>query len=187
MGKSAIIPFGGIGEIGGNKFLLIDGDSKLLLDFGKCFERWNRFYDYPFSVPGKGREDFLELLNLGLIPAAKESLEGVYTESLPHKPVSLSEEPITDIQACLFSHVHGDHTGYLALLNRRIKAYLSEAAWRITRTYHEHASARTVENDITGFDVGINVEAFRGKAAKMKGLDIPVTAVAVDHSVPGSY
>ncbi|HID91018.1 TPA: hypothetical protein EYP44_03555, partial [Candidatus Bathyarchaeota archaeon] len=187
MAEAMIIPYGGVGEVGGNKFLLVDGRARLLLDFGKCFAKWNRFYDFPFTMPGREREDFAELLSLGLIPEAKGFLKGLYTEGLPGRPVDRSKERRTEIQACLVSHVHSDHMGYLALLNRRIKAYVSEAAWRVARAYFEHATVRTVEDDISGFEAGDNVVAFRGDVTRLRGLPLPVTAIAVDHSVPGSY
>ncbi|MFQ6086062.1 MAG: MBL fold metallo-hydrolase [Candidatus Bathyarchaeia archaeon] len=187
MKETRIVPYAGVGEIGGNKILVVDKGAKILLDFGKPFSRWNRFYDFPFTVPGKEREDFLELLSLGLIPEPKGDLIGLYTERVPDRATDLSKEPPTDIAACLLSHVHGDHMGYLSLLNRRIRSYASEASWRITRTYYEHSSFKTVEGDIGGFERGVNVEAFRGSVTELKGLDLPAKAVAIDHSVPGAY
>ncbi|GAA5335986.1 MBL fold metallo-hydrolase [Thermus hydrothermalis] len=36
--------FGGWGEIGGNQILLEAADGAVLLDFGKPFARWGRFF-----------------------------------------------------------------------------------------------------------------------------------------------
>ncbi|TMI50598.1 MBL fold metallo-hydrolase [Candidatus Bathyarchaeota archaeon] len=46
---------GGVGEIGGNKFLIRDGDSKLLLDFGMSLGLRGRFFSEPFLAPRDGQ------------------------------------------------------------------------------------------------------------------------------------
>ena len=40
--------YGGVGEIGGNKILLRDGDSKVFLNYRKNFEKERIFYDEPY-------------------------------------------------------------------------------------------------------------------------------------------
>jgi ribonuclease J len=37
--------YGGVNEIGGNKILLKDKDTKIFLDFGKAFSRRVRFFE----------------------------------------------------------------------------------------------------------------------------------------------
>ena len=62
--------YGGINEIGGNKFLLEDGSSRVFLDFGKNFGREKQYFDEPWIRPQ--REE--HLLALGILP----NLPGIY-------------------------------------------------------------------------------------------------------------
>ena len=43
--------YGGVGEIGGNKILVADGDTKILLDFGMNFADRSKFYSTPWLAP----------------------------------------------------------------------------------------------------------------------------------------
>jgi ribonuclease J len=67
-----LIFYGGVNEIGGNKILLEDKDTKLFLDFGMSFGTANKYFS-EFLQPRKcsGLGDFIEF---GLIP----DLQGVY-------------------------------------------------------------------------------------------------------------
>jgi ribonuclease J len=61
--------YGGINEIGGNKILLEDQDTKVFLDFGKDFSRRARFFEeYINPRVANGIEDFL---TMGLLPDVK--------------------------------------------------------------------------------------------------------------------
>ena len=62
--------YGGVGEIGGNKILLRDGDTSIFLDFGKNFERERRFYDEPYLSPREEKH----LIYLGILP----KISGLY-------------------------------------------------------------------------------------------------------------
>ena len=37
--------YGGVNEIGGNKILLEDKDTKVFLDFGKGFSSWETYFE----------------------------------------------------------------------------------------------------------------------------------------------
>ncbi|MFH0847981.1 MAG: MBL fold metallo-hydrolase RNA specificity domain-containing protein [archaeon] len=41
--------YGGVGEIGGNKILVEDQDTRILLDFGMSFGERRKFYSEPFN------------------------------------------------------------------------------------------------------------------------------------------
>ena len=47
--------YGGVDEIGGNKILLKDGDTKVFFDFGMSFSMKKRFYSPPFLSPKSER------------------------------------------------------------------------------------------------------------------------------------
>lgn len=59
--------YGGVEEIGGNKFLLEFGERRIFFDFGKSFGRYGRFFDGVFIKDRVGR-GLLDPLSLGLIP-----------------------------------------------------------------------------------------------------------------------
>src|SRR3990172_8857949 len=64
--------YGGVGQIGGNQFLLEDGETRLLLDFGIPFSERGRFYEeYLKPRPAFG---LLDPLTMGLLPP----LRGLY-------------------------------------------------------------------------------------------------------------
>ena len=43
--------YGGVNEIGGNKFLLTHRNTAVFLDFGKSFNRENKYFDFPLLRP----------------------------------------------------------------------------------------------------------------------------------------
>jgi len=68
--------YGGVNEIGGNKILLQDKDTKVFLDFGMSFSRRGDYFDGWMSPrTATGLRDFLEM---GLIP----NLDRVYRSDL---------------------------------------------------------------------------------------------------------
>ena len=82
--------YGGVKEIGGNKILLQDGDTKIFLDFGMSFSKRGEFFE-EFLTPrtANGIGDFLEM---GLIP----DIKGVYREDLLKHHGRKPEEPEID-------------------------------------------------------------------------------------------
>jgi len=68
--------YGGVNEIGGNKILLQDKDTKIFLDFGMSFGRHKMYFD-KFMKPRSilGINDFIEM---GLVP----DLDNIYREDL---------------------------------------------------------------------------------------------------------
>ncbi len=114
--------FGGVGEIGGNKILLREGDTALLLDFGISYARRGRFYEeYLNPRPAFG---LLDPLAMGLLPP----LEGLYREDMHpgHRPEGLWEHLRgapeyrdlrgVEVAAVLCSHAHLDHCGYISFV-----------------------------------------------------------------------
>jgi len=68
--------YGGVNEIGGNKILLQDKDTKVVLDFGKGFGRRNKFFEeYLNPRTANGIVDFL---TMGLLP----DISGAYRDDL---------------------------------------------------------------------------------------------------------
>jgi ribonuclease J len=73
MGKNVttLTFYGGVNEIGGNKILLQDGDTRIFLDFGMSFAMKKQFYSPPFLSPKSEKS----LQELGILPQVSGSLQ----------------------------------------------------------------------------------------------------------------
>ncbi len=155
--------YGGVGENGGNKILLEDDDTSILLDFGLSFTMRNQYYSVPFLSP----KDERGLLEFGILP----DLKGIYSFD--------SRKP--NIDAVFLSHSHMDHAAYISLLKREIPIYCGETTATILRTISE--------TRLGSFEFNLSNLKFRtfrtGDILKIGELEIE--PVHVDHSVPGSY
>ncbi len=155
--------YGGVNEIGGNKILLQDRDTRVFFDFGMSFAMKKQFYSPPFLSPKSEKS----LQELGILPRIK----GVYKFD-PSPP---------EIDAVFLSHGHLDHSAYLSFIKREIPVYCGETTRTIIQTLSD------VRRADLEFSVGdIKFKAFRtGKKIKVGGLE--VEPCHVDHSVPGAY
>jgi ribonuclease J len=94
--------YGGVNEVGGNKFLLAYRDTQVFLDFGKSFERENKFFDFPLLQPFY----ISDLKKIQAIP----DLKGLYKDN----------PGASEVDGVLVTHPHVDHFGYISLLNGKI-------------------------------------------------------------------
>ena len=161
--NSTFIALGGVGEIGGNKFLIRDGDTRILLDFGVSYADRRRFYSEPLLSP----RDEKELFEFGMLP----KLQGLYK----------FEESEPSIQGVFLSHSHGDHSACISFLNRKIPVYCGETTATIIRALYE-TRTKSLEADISG----LKFETFR-TGSKIRLGSIEVEPIHVDHSVPAAY
>jgi ribonuclease J len=161
--KTSLTFYGGVNEIGGNKILLQDGDTKVFLDFGMSFNQKRLYYSPPFLSPKSEKS----LLELGILP----KLEGVY--KFDKKPPK--------VNGVFLSHGHMDHSAYLSFINREIPVYCGETTQIILQALGE---TRRIDLEFNVEDVVFN--PFRtGKVVKLGDLEIE--PFHVDHSVPGAY
>ena len=161
--ETSLVFYGGVNEIGGNKVLVKDGDTKVFFDFGMSFGLRNKFYSSPFLSPRSVKS----LQELGILP----ELEGVYRFD--------DSEPSVD--AVFVSHAHLDHAAYLSFIKREIPVYCGETTRIILSALSEVRRAE-LEFDVGGLDF----RSFRtGDRIRVGGL--VVEPVHVDHSVPGAY
>ncbi len=112
---------GGVGEIGGNKILLEDEGSGLLLDFGISYTRRGMFFEEylkPRTAAG-----LTDLLVTGVLPAVPGLYRRDLLEMAQHHALPVHDEPAA--QAVLLSHAHLDHAGHIAFLDERIPVYCS--------------------------------------------------------------
>ncbi|MGI0058093.1 MAG: MBL fold metallo-hydrolase [Nitrosarchaeum sp.] len=179
--------YGGVNEIGGNKILLQDKDTKVFLDFGKSFSRRATYFEeYLNPRTSNGIVDFLAM---GLVP----DISGVYRDDLMVMAGRKPQEP--DIDAILLTHAHADHADYISFLHEDIPIHMGSACHLILKALSERAS-RTLEREILDYkprpynikDLSIKrkINEFRtGDKFKINSLEIE--PIHVDHSVPGAY
>ena len=160
---TSLIFYGGVNEIGGNKILLKDRDTQILLDFGMSFSLRDQYYSIPFLSPRNEKD----LLEFGILP----SLEGAYKFD--------SKE--ARIDAVFLSHSHMDHSAYISFLKRKIPIYCGETTETILKAYSV-LRLSSLEFDLEGLEF----RTFRtGDHLKIGSIEIE--PIHVDHSVPGSY
>jgi ribonuclease J len=161
--KTTLTFYGGVDEIGGNKILLQDRDTKIFLDFGMSFAMRRQFYSPPFLSPRS--EESLQAL--GILP----ELKGVYK----FKPDA------QEIDAVFISHGHLDHSAYLSFIKREIPVYCGETTRIILQALSEIRRA-----DLEFNVEDMTFESFR-TGDKIAVGDLEIEPVHVDHSVPGAY
>jgi ribonuclease J len=155
--------YGGVNEIGGNKILLRDRDTRVFFDFGMSFGMRKLFYSPPFLSPKSEKS----LQELGILP----KLDGVY---------KFDDKP-SEMDAFFLSHGHMDHSAYLSFIKRDVPVYCGETTGIILRAQGEMRRA----------DLEFNVEdivfkSFRTGEKKRIG-SLEIEPIHVDHSVPGAY
>ncbi len=175
MAKPRLTFYGGIGEIGGTKFLLEDAGARVFLDFGKNFGREKRYFDEPWITPRK--ED--HLLALGILP----NLPGIYK-----KDAHVERQ----LDAVLITHPHTDHYDALRWLRDDIPS-VATATTNAVILAREYAGRPGPSRDyaIANWTEREGQVAYRtletidpGRPTDVAGL--PTTAFDVDHSVLGS-
>ena len=161
--------YGGVGEIGGNKILLVDGDTRLWLDFGKGFTCGDDYFTGYLAPRGiAGLKDYFEF---DLLP----KVDGLYSEEMLGETEVRYCEPRFD--GIIISHAHGDHVGHLGFVDPHIpvhtgagtKLFMEAADETSTYRLGDHAY-RTFRTDLR-FRVG----------------SVEVRPIHVDHSIPGAY
>jgi ribonuclease J len=179
--------YGGVNEIGGNKILLEDKDTKVFLDFGKGFSRRAKFFEeYINPRTSNGIEDFL---TMGLLP----NIEGLYRDDLMKMANRKILEP--NIDAVLLTHAHSDHADYISFLHEKIPIYMGETCHLILQALADRSS-RNIEREILSYKqrpydrkeepIKRKINTFR-TGDKFNVGSLKIEPIHVDHSVPGAY
>jgi ribonuclease J len=166
--------YGGANEIGGNKILLEERDARVFLDFGKSFSKEKMYFDEPWLKPSC--ED--DLLALGILP----DLPRIYKKDGNGSP---------GVDAVIISHPHMDHFDSIRWLRDDIPIFSSQGTMDIILAREFCSRSQSAEYQIAcltktrGEEIAKQLEKLHmGKVEKVAGLD--VTALEVDHSVPGA-
>ncbi len=182
--------YGGVEEIGGNKILLEDGETRIWLDFGMAFGQYNDYFEEFMRPRGRhtGLKDFFEM---GLAP----DLNGLYAPDLLQLTGRETEEPAFD--AVLLSHAHDDHAKYISFLHPDIPVYMGEVTYEIRRSLEQMGQTeitnrvcsyreRDEDGKLTDTPVERKIETFR-HGARFDIGNVTVEPMRVDHSIPAAY
>jgi ribonuclease J len=189
--------YGGVDEIGGNKFLLQAGRTRVLLDMGLSFGAAGTFFtDFlgPRRLNGLG-----DWWTLGLLPR----MEGVYRQDyLDHMGLPKEERALDGV---LLSHAHLDHIGDLHFLREDIPLLASPGSLGVLQALEDTSASGLSEylHLEPSFRIGPSAKGglkrlgnrdlppiarptmpFGPNAAKVG--DVEVRGVAEDHSLPGA-
>ena len=103
---------GGVNEIGGNKILLQDQDTRVWLDFGQSFDIGTEYFiNWLQPRRGNGLRDYFEF---GLLPR----INGLYGEEMLGGTDLCYEAPC--FQGVFLSHAHADHVNHLQFIDPSI-------------------------------------------------------------------
>lgn len=190
MGNLTSIKFyGGVDEIGGNRILVEDGDTRIFLDFGMSFSKHGMFFE-EYLKPRYSCVGMKDLLEMKLL----HYMDGIYREDLL---CLIGKEPHSEpyVNEVLLSHIHQDHSAYVSLLDERIPISCSEISLSYAKAMLE-AGHRSLETELCNFKKRplINYKCaaipriFNVREAEkpFKIGSIDVKPFAVDHSVPGA-
>jgi ribonuclease J len=181
--------YGGVDEIGGNRILVEDGDTRVFLDFGMSFSRHGLFFE-EYLKPRYSCAGMKDLLELKLL----HYMDGVYR---PDLLCLIGKEPHIEpcIDEVLLSHIHQDHSAYVSLLDERIPISCSEVSLSYAKAMLE-AGRRSLETEVYNFkkrplinrqcDATRRVFNVRETEKPFKIGSIEVKPFVVDHSVPGA-
>jgi len=194
--SSGITFYGGVHEIGGNKFLVEDKGTRLFLDFGMQMGKANDYFSeflQPRDLNGMG-----DLFEFGLLP----KLKGLYRRDYA-KHMGFGGDEDTSFDAVLLTHGHIDHCSYIHYLRPEIPIYCTEATKLIMQALQETSAGgdefitfkekfRIYKNKSGTMSRGTgeeyhqprNISVFEN--LKRFNIDsIEIEPLAVDHSIPG--
>ena len=188
--------YGGVHEIGGNKFLIEDRGTRLFLDFGMQMGKYNQYFAEfvnPRSCNALG-----DLFEFEMLP----KLKGLYRRDYA-KHMDFDGDEDTEFHAVLLSHAHVDHSAYIHYLRPDIPIYCSEATKFIMQALQDTGGGcdqYIVCSESFQMYKNKKGEVCRGRGEKYQrprkiitfenlkkfNIDsIEVEPIAIDHSLPG--
>ncbi|MCP8309840.1 MAG: MBL fold metallo-hydrolase [archaeon] len=184
--------FGGVGKIGGNSILLEDKESMILFDLGKDFDRYRKFFQFPFTMPTKSVQK--ELIKTCLLPEIKTSKRQKLPLYVDYEGTEIIEPSIScPLQHVFVSHPHLDHSGFITLLRSDLNIHMGSMSELIYSSNIETKKDRTLENKLywklpkkDEIEPRLKFSKFHD-GMKIEVDKLRVIPYSVDHSVPGAY
>jgi len=162
--------YGGVNEIGGNKILLRDKDTRIFFDFGQSFKFGTDYFTSwlaPRAVNGVG-----DYFAFDLLP----KIRGLYSEEMLASTNLPYIEPQVD--AVFLSHAHFDHIAHIEFIDPKIPIYVGVGTKLLMESMEETSSfCKYGEHVCHKFRTG----------HRIKVNDVMVEPVHVDHSIPAAY
>lgn len=192
--ETSITFYGGVHEIGGNKFLIEDRGTRIFLDFGMQMGKVNQYFAEfvnPRICNGMG-----DLFEFGLLPKIK----GLYRRDYA-KHMGFDGHEENEIDAIVLTHAHVDHAAYVHYIRPDIPIYCTEETKLIMEAFQDTGSSEEYIIFKENFQIKKNK---KGESSRCKGDDvkyprnikvignsnfkidsIAVNAIPIDHSLPG--
>lgn len=180
---TALTFYGGVGEIGGNKVLLEDDGTRLLLDFGLSFLRNSMFFE-EFIRP-RPSTCVCDLTSLGILP----QIQGLYRED-----IAGGGQANAPVDAVLLTHAHADHAGCIPYIKKEIPVYCTDTTRAILDCCQQTSKKDVYMEYIDVYDRNGKksktaekrpyVEIDSGHSFTVGGIE--VLPFNVDHSIPGA-
>lgn len=161
--------YGGVGEIGGNKIMVHDGDTSIFLDFGQSFSYGEQYF--AGWLGSRERFGLQDHFALDLMP----KIQGLYSEDALEYTELPYCEPL--FQGVFISHVHYDHIAHLPYIDPDIPVYMGETTRRIMESWETTGTSGFGEHDYRTFRTGDSIRVD----------DVEIQPVHVDHSTPAAY
>jgi len=187
---------GGINDIGGNKFLIENKGTKILMDFGMSFSHEGKFFSEFMNA--RISNVLTDMFELGILPKIK----GLYRRDYA-KHVDFGGDEDTEIDGVLLTHAHVDHCAYIPYLREDIPIYCSEESKLIMQNFDDTGSDQylTLKEKFQVYEnnrgeisraMGDKVEIPRTietfESGKEFSIDsMRINPLPVDHSIPGVH
>ncbi len=193
--------YGGVGEVGGNKIFVKDGDTTVSLDFGMQMGKVNSIWS-EFQQPRK-HSLLMDLFEFDLLPPLPGLYRKDYTEHMQWKEDWKNPDAL---DAVILSHAHVDHCDYIAYLRPSIPVYCSPESKLIMEGFDAMSSTeyltskesfKTYENTKGGLSYTHKSQKNQVKIQrelqmienhkKFKIGPMEFEPIHIDHSLPGTY
>lgn len=145
----SVTVYGGVNEIGGNKIMVENSETRVMLDFGRSMGYFNEFFD-EFLQP-RSKSGIRDYVKLGILPGLDGIYRDFFVKTFSDFPIENALDEVTIhraedywrsrlksydeyaenndkpyLDAVLVSHAHFDHIQDISYLSPKIPVYCTE-------------------------------------------------------------